>query len=138
MGKHHFWFLPNLTEDVGFFDSFKPLYTHSVTESEKKDTDKSKDKIDREKQEEKTPEEGAENVNLGEDEGKEEENDIEVEKDSGNEEVLEKGTPETGSENGNGYEIVDPEDVEGMVEGEMDDAEEEKEAEGDAAPPKIG
>lgn len=25
-GKHHFWFLPNLTEDVGFFDSFKPLY----------------------------------------------------------------------------------------------------------------
>ncbi|RUS80292.1 hypothetical protein EGW08_011930 [Elysia chlorotica] len=27
-GKHHFWFLPNLTEDVGFFDSFKPLYKH--------------------------------------------------------------------------------------------------------------
>lgn len=25
-GKHHFWFLPNLTEDVGFFASFKPLY----------------------------------------------------------------------------------------------------------------
>lgn len=25
-GKHHFWFLPNLTEDVGFIDSFKPLY----------------------------------------------------------------------------------------------------------------
>lgn len=25
-GKHHFWFLPNLTEDVGFLDSFKPLY----------------------------------------------------------------------------------------------------------------
>lgn len=23
-GKHHFWFLPNLTEDVGFIDSFKP------------------------------------------------------------------------------------------------------------------
>lgn len=25
-GKHHFWFLPNLTEDVGFIDSFKPFY----------------------------------------------------------------------------------------------------------------
>ncbi|KHJ44970.1 translocation protein Sec62 [Trichuris suis] len=29
-GKHHFWLLPNLTEDCGFFDSFKPLYLHSV------------------------------------------------------------------------------------------------------------
>lgn len=25
-GKHHFWFLPNLTEDVGFVASFMPLY----------------------------------------------------------------------------------------------------------------
>nr|XP_056705877.1 translocation protein SEC62 [Euleptes europaea] len=27
-GRHHFWFLPNLTADVGFIDSFRPLYTH--------------------------------------------------------------------------------------------------------------
>ncbi|XP_049529732.1 translocation protein SEC62 [Anopheles darlingi] len=27
-GKHHFWLLPNLTEDVGFFASFWPLYNH--------------------------------------------------------------------------------------------------------------
>lgn len=26
MGKHHFWFLPNLTEDVGILESFWPLY----------------------------------------------------------------------------------------------------------------
>jgi len=26
MGKHHFWMLPNLTEDVGFWASFWPLY----------------------------------------------------------------------------------------------------------------
>jgi translocation protein SEC62 len=26
--KHHFWLFPNLTEDVGFFASFWPLYTH--------------------------------------------------------------------------------------------------------------
>lgn len=25
-GKHHLWILPNLTEDVGFFASFWPLY----------------------------------------------------------------------------------------------------------------
>lgn len=28
MGRHHLWMLPNLTEDVGFFASFWPLYTH--------------------------------------------------------------------------------------------------------------
>lgn len=27
--KHHFWIFPNLTEDVGFFESFWPLYTVS-------------------------------------------------------------------------------------------------------------
>lgn len=27
MGKYHVWFLPNLLADVGFFDSFKPVYT---------------------------------------------------------------------------------------------------------------
>lgn len=27
-GRHHFWLLPNLTADVGFIDSFRPLYTH--------------------------------------------------------------------------------------------------------------
>lgn len=29
IGRHHFWLLPNLTEDCGFFESFVPLYTHS-------------------------------------------------------------------------------------------------------------
>lgn len=27
-GKHHLWILPNLTEDVGFFASFWPLYAY--------------------------------------------------------------------------------------------------------------
>lgn len=27
-GRHHFWLLPNLTEECGFFESFVPLYTH--------------------------------------------------------------------------------------------------------------
>ncbi|KAI8796132.1 translocation protein SEC62, partial [Biomphalaria glabrata] len=35
-GKHHFWFLPNLTEDVGFFDSFRPLYKHELVGKESK------------------------------------------------------------------------------------------------------
>lgn len=30
MGVHHLWLLPNLTEDVGFFASFWPLYHVSI------------------------------------------------------------------------------------------------------------
>lgn len=30
LGRHHFWLLPNLTEDVGFFESFRPLYKHET------------------------------------------------------------------------------------------------------------
>lgn len=28
LGRHKLWVLPNLTEDCGFFDSFKPFYTY--------------------------------------------------------------------------------------------------------------
>ncbi len=28
LGHHKLWVLPNLTEDVGFFESFKPFYTY--------------------------------------------------------------------------------------------------------------
>uniref|UniRef100_A0A182NBU7 Translocation protein SEC62 n=1 Tax=Anopheles dirus TaxID=7168 RepID=A0A182NBU7_9DIPT len=33
-GKHHFWLLPNLTEDVGFFASFWPLYNHEYKDAQ--------------------------------------------------------------------------------------------------------
>lgn len=42
-GRHHFWLLPNLTADVGFIDSFRPLYTHDYKgprASSKKGSDK--------------------------------------------------------------------------------------------------
>ncbi|XP_063772282.1 translocation protein SEC62 [Pseudophryne corroboree] len=63
-GRHHFWFLPNLTADVGFIDSFRPLYTHEYkgpkddqkkdekTESKKPVKSDSEDKSDSEKKEE--------------------------------------------------------------------------------------
>jgi len=35
-GKHHLWILPNLVEDVGFFESFVPLYTYKVKDGSKK------------------------------------------------------------------------------------------------------
>ncbi|CAK9298915.1 unnamed protein product [Gordionus sp. m RMFG-2023] len=33
LGTHHVWFLPNLLEDVGFVESFIPLYTHKKCHS---------------------------------------------------------------------------------------------------------
>jgi len=39
-GKHHFWLLPNLTEDVGFFASFVPLYEHKTRDDIVKESDK--------------------------------------------------------------------------------------------------
>ncbi|KAI0226356.1 hypothetical protein LSAT2_023045, partial [Lamellibrachia satsuma] len=41
-GKHHFWLLPNLTEDVGFFESFKPFYKHDACPGKKDKADKEK------------------------------------------------------------------------------------------------
>ncbi|CAE1281969.1 SEC62 [Acanthosepion pharaonis] len=40
LGKHHFWFLPNLNEDVGFIDSFLPLYKHETYSPKPKDSDR--------------------------------------------------------------------------------------------------
>lgn len=63
-GRHHFWFLPNLTADVGFIDSFRPLYTHEYkgpkadlkkeekSESKKQQKYDSEEKSDSEKKEE--------------------------------------------------------------------------------------
>ncbi|XP_054165260.1 translocation protein SEC62-like [Oppia nitens] len=41
-GKHHFWLLPNLTEDVGFWESFWPLYTHEDKSGDNNDDNKDK------------------------------------------------------------------------------------------------
>lgn len=38
-GKHHFWLLPNLTEDVGFFASFWPLYQYDYMGGKEDDED---------------------------------------------------------------------------------------------------
>ncbi|XP_033764055.1 translocation protein SEC62-like isoform X2 [Pecten maximus] len=54
VGKIHFWFLPNLTEDVGFFDSFKPLYKCDMySGKEEEDDDAKKKKKDKKQKKEK-------------------------------------------------------------------------------------
>lgn len=60
MGRHHFWLLPNLTEDVGFFASFWPLYHYEykgVEIKEPKTKKKKKDKDSDNEQEDDKPEE---------------------------------------------------------------------------------
>ncbi|GCB65711.1 hypothetical protein scyTo_0013490 [Scyliorhinus torazame] len=58
-GRHHFWFLPNLTADVGFIDSFRPLYTHEY-KGPKSDSKKSDDETDPQKQVQPSGNEGKE------------------------------------------------------------------------------
>ena len=118
-GKHHFWFLPNLTEDVGFFDSFKPLYKHeTITKEEVPEKDKKAVKSGEKKSEESTKV-----IAEALEEAKPDEKD-----------ESEKLAPEdSGSEldisQDNGYEFVNPEDVE--ANGEDDDEEEEDERQED-------
>lgn len=55
-GKHHFWLLPNLTEECGFFESFVPLYTHEYKgnkpEEKQPETEKDNEKNEEEKEDE--------------------------------------------------------------------------------------
>lgn len=48
-GRHHFWLLPNLTEECGFFESFVPLYTHECKghKAEDKQEDNENEKGDK-------------------------------------------------------------------------------------------
>uniref|UniRef100_A0A6A7FNJ5 Translocation protein SEC62 n=1 Tax=Hirondellea gigas TaxID=1518452 RepID=A0A6A7FNJ5_9CRUS len=47
MGRHHLWLLPNLTEDVGFFASFWPLYHYEYrgADFDRKKSKKGKKKV---------------------------------------------------------------------------------------------
>nr|ACO12982.1 Translocation protein SEC62 [Lepeophtheirus salmonis] len=57
-GKLRFWLLPNLTEDVGFFQSFVPLYDYTYTGESKKKKDKDSDDEESDDEEEGSDEKG--------------------------------------------------------------------------------
>lgn len=108
----HLWILPNLTEDVGFFDSFKPLYTYKFITKEDKENEKKKKE---EKQKKKKKQE-------------QEANDSESEVNDKNEDQGEGQEEEGGEEEQNGdqeFELVDREDLE--EEQEEEDEEEQGE-----------
>lgn len=61
LGKHHFWIFPNLTEDCGVIESFKPFIKHDVYDSTAELKEKAKKK--RQEKEEQEEENDSENEN---------------------------------------------------------------------------
>ncbi len=57
-GKLKFWIFPNLTEDVGFFESFMPLYDYTYTGASRKKKAKDSDDEESDDEEEEEEEEG--------------------------------------------------------------------------------
>lgn len=89
LGKHHLWLLPNLTEDVGFVQSFIPLYQYEY-KGDKKDG-KSDKKSKKDKDSDKEEEEKESSDSNGNEEGSQD----------GSE-----GSQHKGSDNG--FEMLDP------------------------------
>ncbi|KAH3822140.1 hypothetical protein DPMN_123910 [Dreissena polymorpha] len=61
LGKHHLWIFPNLTEDVGVLESFKPLYKHDKYPPPEIEEEMKKEKKKKEEDEVKEEEEVSEN-----------------------------------------------------------------------------
>lgn len=143
-GRHHFWFLPNLTADVGFIDSFRPLYTHEYKgprASDKKGSDKdaaaatskaqksdSDEKSDSEKKDgdEDEEEEEEESKEASPEESKEGEGTEERHSDTDSERREDEGSQHS---NGNDFEMITREELEQHTEEEEDEEEEEEETE---------
>lgn len=134
-GRHHFWFLPNLTADVGFIDSFRPLYTHEYkgprssskkSSSEKSDKDSSKaqksdseDKSDSEKKDgdEEEDEDDNKEMEASEEAGAERQSDTDSDR-----------REDEGSQhsNGNDFEMITREELEQHTEEDEEEDEEEQ------------
>ncbi|KAK1879103.1 Translocation protein SEC62 [Dissostichus eleginoides] len=139
-GRHHFWFLPNLTADVGFIDSFRPLYTHDYKGPRAK-----KDKMDDKEEGGNKKSDSDEKSDSEKKDGDEEEEEEEEEEES--KEVEESKEAEgggTGAErhsdtdsdrredegsqhsNGNDFEMITREELEQHTEEEEEEEEEEE------------
>uniref|UniRef100_F6WQ69 Translocation protein SEC62 n=2 Tax=Equus caballus TaxID=9796 RepID=F6WQ69_HORSE len=128
-GRHHFWFLPNLTADVGFIDSFRPLYTHEykgpkadLKKDEKSETKKqqksdSEEKSDSEKKED---EEGKAGPGSQGTEGSGGERHSDTDSDR-----REDDRSQHSSGNGNDFEMITKEELEQQTDGDCEEEEED-------------
>uniref|UniRef100_A0A3P9LRV0 Translocation protein SEC62 n=1 Tax=Oryzias latipes TaxID=8090 RepID=A0A3P9LRV0_ORYLA len=129
-GRHHFWFLPNLTADVGFIDSFRPLYTHEYKGPRPKDK-KGSDKTDEKSGAASTKAQRSDSEEKSDSEKKDESKEAE-----GGEEEAERHSDtdsdrreDEGSQhsNGNDFEMITREELEQHTEEEEDEEEEQGE-----------
>lgn len=114
-GKHHFWFLPNLTEDVGFVQSFIPLYHYEYKgddekdskEGKKKDSAKAKKIAAKKKEKDSDREDNGDDKDVADDKDSSE-SQSQTGKESGEE--SEQGSQGSQHVNGsdNGFEMLDP------------------------------
>lgn len=132
-GRHHFWFLPNLTADVGFIDSFRPLYTHEykgpkadLKKDEKSETKKqqksdSEEKSDSEKKEDEEGK-GAPADHGPEGSGGERHSDTDSDR-------REDDRSQHSSGNGNDFEMITKEELEQQTDGDCDEEDDDKDGE---------
>nr|XP_060496910.1 translocation protein SEC62 [Panthera onca] len=128
-GRHHFWFLPNLTADVGFIDSFRPLYTHEYkgpkadlkkdekSEAKKQQKSDSEEKSDSEKKEDEEGKVGPGNPGT-EGSGGERHSDTDSDR-------REDDRSQHSSGNGNDFEMITKEELEQQTDGDCEEEEEE-------------
>ncbi|XP_075426948.1 translocation protein SEC62 [Ascaphus truei] len=129
-GRHHFWFLPNLTADVGFIDSFRPLYTHEYKgprNDQKKDENSEvtqplkadgEDKSDSEKKEEEGGKVEAAEGSGSEGSGAERQSDTDSDR-------REDEGSQHSSGNGNDFEMITKEELEQQTDGDCEEEEED-------------
>ncbi|XP_053484641.1 translocation protein SEC62 [Ictalurus furcatus] len=139
-GRHHFWFLPNLTADVGFVDSFRPIYTHeykgprasckkgagdkSEGKGGKTQKSDSEDKSDGEKKEEEEEEvEDEEEEEVGKEAERRSDSDSERREDDASQ-----------HSNGNDFEMITRDELEQHTDDNEEEEEEQEEKEAEPKP----
>ncbi|XP_027875889.1 translocation protein SEC62 [Xiphophorus couchianus] len=142
-GRHHFWFLPNLTADVGFIDSFRPLYTHEYKgprSSDKKGSDKTDEKdgaaslkaqkSDSEEKSDSEKKDADDEEDDEDEESKEAKGDATEDRhsDTDSDRREDEGSQHS---NGNDFEMITREELEQHTEEEEEEEEEENEEEGE-------
>ncbi|XP_078522209.1 translocation protein SEC62 [Lissotriton helveticus] len=142
-GRHHFWFLPNLTADVGFIDSFRPLYTHEYKgpktdlKKEEKPETKNQQKPDGEEKSdtEKREEEEEKRLEAAEGEGSGTDGSAgERQSDTDSDRREDEGSQHS-SGNGNDFEMITKEELYQPTDEEDCDDDEEEEDEQETKPP---
>ncbi|XP_028988695.3 translocation protein SEC62 [Betta splendens] len=149
-GRHHFWFLPNLTADVGFIDSFRPLYTHEYkgprtnkkgsdkiddkdsgasTKAQKSDSDEKSDSEKKDGDDDEEEEEEEEGKDAGPEESKEAEGERAVSdrhSDTDSDRREDEGSQHS---NGNDFEMITREELEQHTEEEEEEEDEDDDEE---------